>query len=38
MAVSAEAATAQTSFIVTPAADGQLRLGNTIAALTNLRS
>lgn len=29
-------ATAQTSFIVTPAADGQLRLGDTIAALTNL--
>lgn len=28
-------ATAQTSFIVTPAEDGQLRLGNTIAALTN---
>jgi hypothetical protein len=29
-------ATAQTSFIVTPAEKGQLRLGNTIAALTNL--
>ncbi len=29
-------ATAQTSFIVTPAADGQLRLGNAIAALTDL--
>ncbi|HEY3656360.1 MAG TPA: hypothetical protein VGL34_15455 [Steroidobacteraceae bacterium] len=28
--------TAQTSFIVTPAAEGQLRLGGTIAALTNL--
>ncbi|HUE10213.1 MAG TPA: hypothetical protein VMQ54_04715 [Steroidobacteraceae bacterium] len=28
--------TAQTSFIVTPAEEGQLRLGNTIAALTNL--
>jgi hypothetical protein len=28
--------TAQTSFIVTPAAEGQLRLGNSIAALTNL--
>jgi hypothetical protein len=27
--------TAQTSFIVTPAAEGQLRLGDTIAALTN---
>jgi hypothetical protein len=31
-----ERPTAQTSFIVTPAGDGQLRLGNTIAALTNL--
>src|SRR5271163_4723850 len=29
-------ATAQTSFIVTPAEKGQLRLGATIAALTNL--
>jgi hypothetical protein len=28
--------TAQTSFIVTPAVEGQLRLGGTIAALTNL--
>jgi hypothetical protein len=28
--------TAQTSFIVTPAEEGQLRLGSTIAALTNL--
>jgi len=28
--------TAQTSFIVTPAAEGQLRLGNTISALTNM--
>ncbi len=32
----AKYATAQTSFIVTPAEKGQLRLGNTIAALTNL--
>jgi hypothetical protein len=31
-----QSATAQTSFIVTPAEQGQLRLGSTIAALTNL--